>query len=254
MIIDFHTHILPNIDDGSNSVLTSVKMLEEASNQGIGTIVCTPHFWPLKTTVPEFLQKREEKEGLLRSAIEGLSHPERIPKIIMGAECGWVKNISRYPGLEALCIEDTSFLLLELPLERWTDEIFEELYRLNTQRGIYPVIAHPNRYDRSIKEYNAIPAFAQLDCLFQIEANSVLWFKEKKFNLKLLSGPVPCVLGSDVHNDGPKAQRMSNTAEVIQKKLGTETMQKIQDVSGEVLKNTGLARLRSIWNKTVLIP
>lgn len=253
-MIDFHTHVLPNIDDGSHSIVTSINMLENASKQGVCQLVCTPHFWPLKATIPEFLQRRALAEGLLKSAIEGRNHPERLPFLKMGAECGWVKNISNYPDLEALCIEDTAFLLLELPMGDWTDEVFEELYRLNTRRGIYPVIAHPNRYAKSIKACDALQSFAELDCLFQVDVNSVLRLTERTFNFRLLTGFVPCVLGSDMHDGSHKAQRMGKALQTIEKQLGAETVRQLSACSAAALQNGGMNRLRSLWSRPGQIP
>lgn len=251
MSIDFHAHILPNMDDGSKSVQASVRMLDNAWRQGVRKIVCTSHFWPLATTVPAFLKKRQAASGLLGSVLDKKS-PKRMPKLVLGAECGWVKNISRYPELEALCIEGTDFLLLELPMGEWTDDLFEELYRLNIERGICPIIAHPDRYSRSIKKLQAIPKFAQLDCLFQLNVDAVLNLLDRPLSIRLLSGPVPCVLGSDVHDDAPGAQRFSKAEKAVSRHLGAEKLQTILTVSNEILNNSSFYELRSIWEKTAL--
>ena len=65
-IIDFHTHILPGIDDGSRDADTSCRMLEMAVEQGVDMIVATPHFYASRDRVEHFLEKRARAEALLR--------------------------------------------------------------------------------------------------------------------------------------------------------------------------------------------
>lgn len=245
MSIDFHAHLLPNMDDGSKSAAASVRMLENAWKQGAGIVVCTSHFWPLATTVPEYLKKREGSAGLLNSVLADRKGP--VPKLVLGAECGWVKNISRFPELKALCIENTSYLLMELPMAEWSDDLFEELYRLNTEHGICPIIAHPDRYGRSIREHDAIPKFAQLDCLFQLNVTPFLSLMSRSFSFKLLSGPVPCVLGSDMHDDGPGSQQYSKARQAIDRRFGERELEVIDTVSEKILNNSDFHSLRSLW-------
>lgn len=59
-MIDFHTHILPGIDDGSRDVRTSLEMISEEINQGIEGIVLTPHFYADEDDIPSFLKRRDE--------------------------------------------------------------------------------------------------------------------------------------------------------------------------------------------------
>ena len=55
---DFHSHILPGVDDGSKSIEETLKMLELLSDQGVRRVVATPHFYPNHHSVEEFLEKR----------------------------------------------------------------------------------------------------------------------------------------------------------------------------------------------------
>ena len=57
-VIDFHSHILPNIDDGSKDINMSVEMLKRSKQQGIDVIVATPHFYADSNTIEHFLNKR----------------------------------------------------------------------------------------------------------------------------------------------------------------------------------------------------
>ena len=54
-IFDFHSHILPGMDDGSNSPGLSIEMLEELKKQTVDGVVFTPHYYLKENTVETFL-------------------------------------------------------------------------------------------------------------------------------------------------------------------------------------------------------
>ena len=61
-MIDFHSHVIAKIDDGSQSLDESLQMLEEAYESGTDVIVLTPHYYPREEhTLDEFLKKRKKR-------------------------------------------------------------------------------------------------------------------------------------------------------------------------------------------------
>ena len=69
MIVDFHSHVLPGIDDGSRSVEESLVMLKRMQDQGIAAVVATPHFYASHHFPEEFLERRERaKLKILQAA------------------------------------------------------------------------------------------------------------------------------------------------------------------------------------------
>lgn len=58
-MIDFHCHILPKMDDGSDSINTSLAMLREEHTQGVNRVVLTPHFYCEEESIEAFLQRRK---------------------------------------------------------------------------------------------------------------------------------------------------------------------------------------------------
>ena len=73
-MIDFHTHILPGIDDGSRNSEESIQMLNLEQEQGITKIVFTPHFYANRNSVERFLKRREASyERLLSKVPEEIS-------------------------------------------------------------------------------------------------------------------------------------------------------------------------------------
>ena len=65
-MIDWHSHILPAMDDGSKDVAESISMLGMQTSQGVGTVIATPHFYANDETVAAFLKRRAEASEALK--------------------------------------------------------------------------------------------------------------------------------------------------------------------------------------------
>lgn len=57
-MIDFHTHILPGLDDGAKTLDESIQLLKMEEEQGVDTIVFTPHYYHEREDLKSFLQRR----------------------------------------------------------------------------------------------------------------------------------------------------------------------------------------------------
>ena len=112
-MIDFHSHILPGIDDGSENVETSLQMIAALKEQGVDTICATSHFYATERTPQRFLFRREEAFEALKASL-----PADAPKILLGAEVLYFPGIAHMEELPELCLEGTNLLLLEMPFER----------------------------------------------------------------------------------------------------------------------------------------
>ena len=111
-MIDFHSHILPSIDDGSKDVEMSLQMVALLQKQGVDTVCATSHFYATQRSPERFLQRRAEAYEALRAAL-----PEDAPAIRLGAEVLYFPGISHMAALPQLCLEGTKLLLLEMPFE-----------------------------------------------------------------------------------------------------------------------------------------
>ena len=124
-LVDFHTHILPGIDDGSQDESMTRDMLFEEKRQGVVDIVATPHFYANQMSVDGFLENRsaalEKTEQIRREA------DEPLPSIITGAEVYYFSGIGCAEEIPRLCIGDTRVLLLEMPFEQWTDDVLRDV-------------------------------------------------------------------------------------------------------------------------------
>lgn len=112
MVVDFHTHILPGIDDGSKTVEESIALLRMEAEQGITHVVATPHFYARYDDPSHFLQKRDRAERLLRQEME--KYPG-MPKLTVGAEVYFFRGMSECEFLPRLTIGTESCILIEMP-------------------------------------------------------------------------------------------------------------------------------------------
>ncbi len=141
-MIDFHTHILPALDDGSGSVEESLCLLREEARLGVGTVVLTPHYRADRCSPREFLEKRRRSWEALRPHLES-----GMPTLLLGAEVRYFEGIHMVQELELLCIEGTNLLLLEMPMGPWTGRMADTVLKLRS-RGVQVVLAHVERYLR----------------------------------------------------------------------------------------------------------
>ncbi len=140
-MIDFHTHILPGMDDGSRSVEQSIQMLRLEAEQGITDAALTPHFYPRENSPARFLQRRQAAWELLQRHLEA-----GMPRLHLGAEVQYFEGICRAEQLESLQIQGMGILLLEMPMCRWTNRMTADVLDL---QGFLPngvVLAHIERY------------------------------------------------------------------------------------------------------------
>lgn len=226
MFTDFHSHILPGIDDGSSSVEESIKLLEISAEQGIERIVATPHFYANHDSPELFLERRAKAKALLEEATE---NREDLPEIEIGAEVHFFRGISDSEFLPELTITNKRFILIEMPDSDWTDGMYSELESIYYQRGITPIIAHMDRYIAPLRTKKIPEKLAKLPVL--VQANASFFLRgglTTKLALKLLKEDKIQLLGSDCHNLTKRPPQLGLAAEIIEKKLGKEFLERIE--------------------------
>ena len=188
--IDFHAHILPRCDHGSDGVKTSLRQLKLAREAGVEVICATSHFYGHQIGVGDFLKKRQRcYEELAANA------PAQSPRILLGAEVLAFEGIERLPDLEALRLQGTKLLLLEMPFKHWSEGLLDSVEALSEDDDFRIVLAHVDRYGREDVE-----RLFRLDNVYgQVNADNL----KKRFGMRYLrewarEGLIVAV-GSDIH-------------------------------------------------------
>lgn len=232
MRIDFHSHILPGIDDGSRSVTESVAMLKMTAAQGIGHMVATPHFYANSDSMNEFLRKRQEAESQLREEME--KHAE-LPEITVGAEVYYFRGMSKADILSGLTIGNTPFLLLEMPASPWTDTMFREIEQIYIKQEIVPVIAHIDRYISAFRSYGIPERLQEMPVLVQANAGFFLKRGTRAKAMRMLQRNQIHLLGSDCHNTSTRLPNLGPVYQMVAERLGAETAAGIDACGSQVL-------------------
>ncbi len=233
MVTDFHSHILPQTDDGSESLEMSLAMLREEASQGVTHVVATPHFYAKYDTLPHFLEKRARAEALLRQ--EAAKDP-RLPQISVGAEVYFFRGISDSEVLPQLTIGGKSCMLIEMPQPPWPEEMYRELENIHRKRGIIPIIAHIDRYVAPLRTYKIPQRLSQLPVLVQANAAFFLDRSTAAMAMKMLKAGQIHLLGSDCHNMSDRKPNLALAVERIRRKLGQEALDEIQAWEDRITK------------------
>lgn len=233
MFIDFHTHVLPGIDDGSASLEESIELLRMEREQGIDHVVATPHFYAQHDSPERFLERRERAKEKLLEEME--KHPD-MPKLSIGAEVYFFRGISDSELLPKLTIDNKRFILIEMPMSEWTDSMYSEIEAIYTQRGITPIMAHMDRYIAPFHTHKIPEKLAELPVL--VQANASFFLKgglTSRLAFRLLKEDKIQLIGSDCHNLTTRAPRIGDAFDAIRKKLGEETAFRICECGESVL-------------------
>jgi len=232
MVIDFHSHILPYIDDGAKSFDMSLEMLRISNDDDVKCICATPHY-----IVGEY----EVNKNAYDEKINGLKYlceKNNIgTNIVSGLEIYINPDLARlYEEGKIWGINDSRYLLIELPMEQfplYTEEVFYEL-RL---KGATPIIAHPERNIKIMKNPSLLENLIEQGALAQLNAGSLkgLYGKEVKvFAEELVERNMIHIIGSDAHNSSSRKPIISSSLKLVNS-LNSEVYTWIQDNEHKIL-------------------
>ncbi len=197
-IIDFHTHILPKADHGSDSIETSLSQIELSKSASVDIIVATPHFYPHKHNLNKFLVRRNEAYSSL------IEHTNA--KIICGAEILLCDKLEHLENLDSLCIQGTKTLLIELPFSTFRDSYKASIESL-IDLGYNVVLAHADRYPKEI-----INCLLEIGAVIQLNVSSISQFFVKKHIRAWINLGFVVALGSDIHMTSERFYKKFNRA------------------------------------------
>lgn len=203
-MIDIHTHILPDVDDGAENLEIALAIAREAEKQGIKDLVATPHYLEdgYRLSPPEI----KERVVKLQRVIE----KENIKvKVLPGSEVFISRDLSKRvdDGL-ITTINDSRYILIEFPLTEipvFTSNIFYDLMIM----GYKPVISHPERYKPVMEDPNYLYSWVKEGVYAQVNASSLLGVfgsGVKKTAEVLVKHNLVQLIGSDVHSTGQRRE------------------------------------------------
>ncbi len=234
LMIDFHSHILPKMDDGSKSLEMSKEMLKRMGDYGTELVFATSHCYGHKEPVERFLRRRQHAWETLKEHLE-----PGDPEVRLGAEVAFFSGLTQLDSelLDQLCLEGTHTILLEMPFHPWSGFELDAVSELILDRGYGVIMAHFERFLPFQTDWDIWDRVMQLPVQLQMNAETLIpWFKRGKWLEYFKNSRKIPVLGSDSHNLDKRAPNLGPARDILRKKLGQDVLNQI-DQRGMQLVN-----------------
>ena len=223
-IVDIHSHIIPDVDDGARTLEESKQMLEIAYSEGIRTIIATPHFRHevFECSMDKIEEQYQAVKQLGQSIGEGIAIRlgcEYYAEICMTDK---LKNEPKYT------MAGTSYVLIEFSVDvefSCMRAIIQELVR----GGYKPILAHAERYECLYKRFYA-KELITLGAKMQLNADSIIGEngrKVKKFCKKIMKKNLLEFIGTDGHDTKVRRPSIIKCVNYLEKKMGCDYAKKI---------------------------
>jgi protein-tyrosine phosphatase len=224
-MIDFHCHILSEIDDGAASLEESLLMARELAGIGFTQVIATPHI------IENYFMATAEK---IVTKVEQLNEAciwEGIPlHVVPGAEIMLSPRfLEEFPNPRVPFLNASSYLLLEIPFSQplplYTEEV---LFRIRTA-GYSPILAHPERCLCFLQDPEKLYDLRRYDLLYQVNMASfagVFGGRSRKAALAMLHKNMIDFLGSDAHRPGEeRLLKVPSVLNILKDELGKDSLQ-----------------------------
>ena len=244
-MIDFHNHIIPNLDDGSESIDMTIEMMRLAVSRGITDVVNTVHYQHPKIT------NKKINYNFVKSKINQLnkimSDNDIEIKLHIGAEVFYRPNLIKIKKDPLTTFENGKYMLIEFQYHQFPKGYLDELFGLKVS-GCTPIIAHPERYIPIQKNPELLRKMLEIGCIIQINAGSPLGLfgkNSKKTSLKILKNNWCQIIGSDAHNNRNRNFCLSECMQYIKRKVNFDTSQLVDKnprkvISGESISTSDI--------------
>lgn len=230
-MIDFHSHILPGVDDGSRSYDETVKLLLEAKEIGFNKIISTSHYAIDCYETPEY--KRKE-------LIYQLNLENRFPEIILGSEIFLTYNIvDLLKEFNASTINGTNYILFELPLRNHFINLKDLIYKIK-DNNYRLILAHPERYSMIQKKFELLYELKEMGVLLQANYGSILGLyggTAKRLLKRMLKEDLVDFFGSDVHRENTIYPKIPKAIDKISKYVSDNRLEELINFNAERILN-----------------
>ncbi len=217
-MIDLHSHILPGLDDGAQTLEQAIAMARAAVQDGIHIVAATPHHHN-----GQYMNEAHVVQEQLQRFNERLEE-ERIPLTVVGGQELRVNSQSMEELLEGrvLTLNSSRYVLIELPASSVPAAIEEWIHEMIVG-GYVPIIAHPERNRAIMEQPDRLEALIELGALSQLTTHSLCGQrggKLQRLSLRLCQRNLVHILASDAHDTVRRPFLMREAYDLIRRKLG----------------------------------
>lgn len=233
-MIDLHSHILFETDDGSKSLEESVIMAKEAYDAGFTTICCTPHYLE-----PQYKKTKEENTKILERLKEELEKNNIPMELFLGNEIYIVNNIEELVENNITSrMGNSEYILFELPLFQKLTNAVDIIRNLPYTKLI---LAHPERYEYVQKDISYLDDFIEMGVLLQGNYESILGKygrTAQKTLKKLLKQKKIDFLSTDTHKKSSTYTKMEEIQRKLRKIVKEDYYNSLTfEIPNEILRN-----------------
>lgn len=220
-LIDIHTHLIPNVDDGAESIKETLRLARAAVKEGIEHIVLTPHhnrYW-----VTNEKDKVEKLTAEVAEAIQGADIPITVSpsqEIRMNEEFTKDLFAGNYLSLDG----EGKYYLVEFSWNEFPTFARQYLQEM-IDAGIVPIIAHPERQRPFLEDPSLLRGLIEMGCISQVTATSIVGGYTEEIRQaahEMMEENLIHVIASDAHNIIHRPFNMTNALEVLDYEYGTE--------------------------------
>ncbi len=250
-MIDFHNHVLPNVDDGPKTIEESRDMLRYASVQGITEIVQTVHFQH-----PKMEGKNVEYsylKGELKKTQDYINKNNLNIKMHLSAEVFYLPNLLDISDNPLLTIGNGKYMLIEFSTNIFPQNYEEEFYKLQV-KGITPIIAHPERYRFVQNDIKILQMWLDRGFVVQVDAGSLIGHfgkNTKKIAIQMLNSGLFHIIGSDAHNNRARNFCIKEAYRVIKKINSNKNIKILKQNTESLLLGKKVERLNKSNKKNI---
>ncbi|QOX68347.1 tyrosine protein phosphatase (plasmid) [Levilactobacillus brevis] len=250
VMVDLHCHLLQGIDDGSKNMTISLRLAREATKNGVTHALLTPHHMNGRYVnhKQDVIRRTKEFQKQLKN--------HNIPLMVFpGQEVRINGQLLTALDEDDILFADTGnrYLMLEFPdddVSHYTNQMIFDLQ----QRGITPVIVHPERNTKIMAQPELLYQLLEKGCLSQITASSYVGTFGKKvenFSRQLIEAGQGYVFASDAHNLPGRKYEMRQAFEKLSQEFGGELVEQYQNNARDIINgaNVPLNETRKIKKK-----
>lgn len=229
-MIDIHSHILWNLDDGSKSIEESIKMAQEAEKVGITDIICTPHHGKrgVQGATPEQI-----KNSVARLQ-EELKKVNCFVNLHTGNEIYVEEDlVEQVQNQTVMSLAEEKYILIELPMQNEYRYIEDMIFDIK-KSGKIPILAHPERYNYIQENPNKVLSFLEIGVLLQCNLGSILGKygnKAKKTVKELLKSHAVSIMASDIHRPDTLYLEIEGAIQKLDSIVGKEEREELLQIN-----------------------
>ncbi len=235
-MIDWHTHILPYMDDGSKNAEESIEMLRICRDEGVRAVVLSSHYYPHREDPVSFFNRRnkalEKLKTRMETAMQGEKEKENKnlwPLLIPAAEVYYFNDLAKIDDelLSMLSVGESSHIIIEMPGANIEEEAYSTLEELIYGRGKIPVLAHVDRYFHHIKDYRPIAELVGEGMKVQLNTESLNYYFSRRKAIRLINDGLVHMITSDCHDLKTRPPGLKTAAGALKGHLDDKIIQEL---------------------------